>query len=135
MECDPVLQAIVDASLNIGDATDGRVDSPIILNVGGMIVSGRIISAREFMLSDPLTNAILEEAEKLNPSSEGIADISLNDGPNYIHLSGARFFTPGLKPAPANDNIYWRGRIADVSGFSFGRIVEVKVDVDVDDDP
>lgn len=135
MECDPVLQAIVVASLNMGDATDGRVESPIVLNMGGIIVSGHIISAREFMLSHPLTNSIFEEAERLNkldPPSVKIQDNSLDDVPNFIHLSGARFFTPGLQPILTKNSLYWRGRIADVSGFSFGLLSVV--DVDDDDD-
>jgi hypothetical protein len=38
---------------------------------------------------------------------------------SYVHLREARVFSPGDPPLPGN-GMYWRGRLSEVSGWSFG---------------
>jgi hypothetical protein len=44
--------------------------------------------------------------------------------PNYIHLKEAKFFLPSGagKPIPANQGVWWRGRLSEVSGFILGSL-------------
>lgn len=40
--------------------------------------------------------------------------------PDYIHLRGARVFSPGAGMLPTNRPLHWRGRLSEVAGWSFG---------------
>jgi hypothetical protein len=41
----------------------------------------------------------------------------------YIHLGEARVFTAGVSPLPPG-GMHWRGRLSEVSGWSFGHLGE-----------
>jgi hypothetical protein len=41
----------------------------------------------------------------------------------YIHLSVARVLAPGVSPLPPG-GMHWRGRLSEVSGWSFGHVGE-----------
>jgi hypothetical protein len=38
----------------------------------------------------------------------------------YVHLMDARFFNTTGNPIPGNRGVWWRARLAEVSGFSMG---------------
>jgi hypothetical protein len=40
--------------------------------------------------------------------------------PTYIHLRGARFFSPSGQSVPGNEGFFWRGRLDAVDGWSIG---------------
>jgi hypothetical protein len=114
---DPVLKMIVEVSTRMADQTEGQVQAEITLNVGGFLVSGYITSARQFMLHHVLTDGLLEAAESEFKSAGMLSD----DTFEYIHLSRAKFFVPGQPAIPGNvDGVFWRGRLSDISGFTFG---------------
>ena len=101
----------------MADDTQGRAESAITLNVGGVLVTGYITSARQFMLSHILTDKFLEVAEGQFKQAGMLSDDSFE----YIHLRDAKFFLPGHLPIPSSrDGVFWRGRLSDVSGFTFG---------------
>jgi hypothetical protein len=41
----------------------------------------------------------------------------------YIHLKDARVLAPGVSPLPSG-GMHWRGRLSEVSGWSFGHLGE-----------
>jgi hypothetical protein len=47
--------------------------------------------------------------------------IAQEDRNTYIHLREARVIAPGVSPLPAA-GMYWRGRMSEVSGWSFGHL-------------
>lgn len=133
---DLVLQLMV-ASINNLSAPieDG---SPINLFVNGILLSGQII---------PDWQWFEEQAAGTSPSPEAmIADI-LKDkrdrarrlrgqvpaelteeeheealaAPAFIHLKNCRVFMP--QPVPSSGDLYWRGRLSDVSGWSYGQLI------------
>ena len=118
---DPWLQLVVASSTRINDGTDRQIETGITLHVGGLLVSGNIISRRDFLMSHPLTDKTLEIFDKLDKPDNMPVDKPSEDLPEFIHLSGARFFIPGNPPIPTNDDgVFWRGRISEVAGFHFG---------------
>jgi len=97
---------------------------PITLNVGGLIVSGFLISQaayfKEFMYGAMYRQYQkgIEEVPALAESKE--AESSLRQ---FIHLRNAKIFYPGQKPIPGEgDGFLWRGRIAAVDGYSYERL-------------
>jgi len=112
----------------------------VTLHVSGVIVSGTLISGSKFM--GQVAQALKEAAASQNaPSAEGLAegfaavagsyrqwaqherektrddDEALRPLTQYIHLQDAEVRAPGEPPFPG---MLWRGRLAHVSGWSFG---------------
>lgn len=120
MQFDPLLKMIAEISTKLGDSSQGRFETGITLQIGGLLVTGNIISARQYFLEHPLTDKILEVKEVLD-KTDPLAEQPDKDGPHFVHLSGARYFIPGQPPIPTQgEGVYWRGRLSEVAGFSFG---------------
>ena len=118
---DPWLQLVVASSIRINDGTDRQIETGITLHVGGLLISGNIISRRDFLMSHPQTDKMQEVLDKLDKPDNMPGDKPSEELPEFIHLSGARFFIPGNPPIPTDiDGVFWRGRISEVAGFSFG---------------
>ncbi len=47
--------------------------------------------------------------------------LAQQDRTTYIHLRGARVVAAGVSPLPVA-GMYWRGRLSEVSGWSFGHL-------------
>ncbi|TXS40181.1 hypothetical protein EAO75_34825 [Streptomyces sp. uw30] len=63
--------------------------------------------------------AAVAAAEDLAPRyQDAIRD---KDVTVFIHLRGARVFQPGQSGLPGN-GMYWRGRLSEVTGWSFGSL-------------
>ncbi|WP_323920134.1 MULTISPECIES: gas vesicle accessory protein GvpU [Aeromonas] len=102
----------------------------ITLTIGGTLVSGLLISGKEYFdslaleLSKDSENTLsMAIAEEMKNISNSIYDSNLERGhvsTVYIHLKKARHYT-GDKSIP-NDGAYWRGKLCDVSGFTFGSL-------------
>lgn len=122
---DFLLQMVVKLSTTFSDATDRRIETGITLHVGGLLVTGHIITARDFLMDHPLTDKMLEVKEMLDKREPSEKQGEENDLPEFIHLRDAHFLVPGQRPIPTNDaGVFWRGRIADIAGFSFGILKE-----------
>jgi hypothetical protein len=93
----------------------------VTLNVGGMLVSGRLIGhdlfMRQFMggvIDDAIRSAV--EEGKVPPFEE-------TGERHFIHLENARFFMPGNVPIPTTGpGVLWRGRLDAVDGFTMGEL-------------
>jgi hypothetical protein len=117
------------------DLVNGReIEIGLTLHAGGFLVSGLLVSghqyfegfgaefARTFDDAD-LTQNIHDAYAKYGgiytaakPAGEVFTQAS------YIHLKNARFFSTSGAPIPANMAVWWRGRVAEVSGFFLGML-------------
>ena len=117
-ETDPLLKKLVELIVIVDNLKDGLIEYPINLFVNGLIISGTIISFKDFMLSDPILDKFLEthtlrEKQKSNPTE-------FDDDPwEFIHLKNGRTLAPGQLPIPNphNDGFFWRGRLSSIDGF------------------
>jgi hypothetical protein len=125
---------------------DGRQLS-ITLSVGGMLISGTLISYSEYLklfgdqmrgmtvpeLQDLLTRTfadLAEKAEHLMCEREREEEImqSLGEEPEdefvlaYVHLKDTKFFLAAGAGIPTQGGTLWRGKIASVDGFSLGSL-------------
>jgi len=119
---DGVLELVVDLINRIEEQSDGRVSEGITLCVKGMLISGIIISRKEFLRSHPVVDEIGESIDRLQNEGK-IPKPSENDPICFIHLKNARVFAPGAPPIPTDKNgTYWRGRLDSIDGFFLGRL-------------
>src|SRR5947208_16412215 len=88
---DPVLKMVIELSAKMADTTDVRAEAGVTLNVGGLLISGYITSARQFMLSHIMTDKCLEAAER--PFKD--AGMLSQETVESIHLTRATFCLPG----------------------------------------
>lgn len=127
METDWYLQTLVE----LVNRTDGEF--PITLYVGGVVVSGyltgglKYFSGLQKQLKEFFGNGDnIEETTALMVAhaKEVYSLENTTDQPplaQYIHLRSARVFAPGQVPMP-REGCWWRGKLASVSGFSFGAL-------------
>lgn len=118
----------------------------ITLNVGGVLVSGELVSYRKYFEGfaedfkggliragfTPDNAEIAVKAFREVPDFlTSIANTNEQGGargtppsprPGFIHLRNARFFHPGEVPVPANKGVWWRGRLNAVDGFILGSL-------------
>ncbi len=132
LQCDQMLQHLVMAA-NVGTGF------PVTLLTGGMMVTGSVVSGRRFvqhMLDDVVSTVGNEGVREdlkgafstyLDAYPEGQAQVE-GRLTIFIHLENAKFFVPGgAQPIPTGGKgVFWRGKIADVSGFNFGTLAVTK---------
>ena len=111
----------------------------LTLFVGGLVVSGFLVSGRAFFKG--IAHEIKSEAGSGNADEPNVSDViadnmekfeflypALEEGneskplfPAYIHLREARVYNSGRdKPLPGNRGVFWRGKLTSVDGFNFG---------------
>lgn len=116
----------------VGMANDGLGIS-ITLNVGGLLVSGNLVSGKDYLiefgevLSKSLDPENGENAKGIRESYQNMAedvygqDESKSAPPVYLHMKNAKYFSISGDSLPSNDEVsLWRGRISEVGGFSLG---------------
>lgn len=144
---DPALALLVSAVDKLPERHDGG--PAITLTVHGLIVSGVMIASwqwfqdAEQLCRDADGGATWAEISKIfsdglqtvRNESQVVGDVIEDfaqryrdallkvDRPTYIHLRDARAFPGGSTPIPTAGT-YWRGRLADVSGWWFGFLAE-----------
>lgn len=88
----------------------------VTLFVSGAMISGRIIPARKFFAA-----AHMEELyDKLRAEDEG-QDLSKAMDRRFVHLIDPKIFRGRELPVEL-DGTVWRGRISEISGFTFGQL-------------
>ncbi|TSK05952.1 MAG: hypothetical protein FPO08_14110 [Geobacter sp.] len=96
-------------------------EQDVTLLVGGFLVSGKVISFEKYSQHHPITESIaaaFDEADKAL-TEEQIAELGR---PNFIHLSGAKYFIPGQQPIPNGDGVFARISLSAVHGFHLGSL-------------
>ncbi|WP_257347620.1 gas vesicle accessory protein GvpU [Pseudalkalibacillus decolorationis] len=121
---DSILEFFVNASNKHDFALD------ITLNVSGAVVSGTMVSAKEYFetLSETFedgSDIAQEVSSQLAATSESVDSIS-NGGADFIHLKNTRVYCGDNKPTPSKGKILWRGKLSEIDGFFLGKISDSK---------
>ncbi|MEB3355301.1 MAG: gas vesicle accessory protein GvpU [Synechococcales bacterium] len=126
--CDRLLQALV----AIPEKTS--IQLSLTLNVSGLIVSGQLISRQTYfkrlahMIQDSDASDIVKDSldEFIGQVGHEIEGDEIHSNgvalPTFIHLKNAQMYPSNGRGMPSNTDALWRGRISEVSGFSFGAI-------------
>lgn len=107
----------------------------ITLNVGGVIISGELVSVKSYFegLAREMiyAKANLATKEAFQKSFEQVCAQHETPGaetsnenqllPMFIHLKNARPFLANGPALPSNKGIWWRSRLSAVDGFSLGQ--------------
>lgn len=104
----------------------------VTLQMGGMLVSGSIVSGAEYFdrfaetFSDSLSDMDTQTRQSVRTSLAELGDVfrlpqPAEPLPNYIHLVDALFFTADGTPIAGQPTL-WRGRSSAVDGFILGRL-------------
>lgn len=117
------------------DLVNGReIEIGLTLHAGGFLVSGLLVSGHQYFegfgqefartFDDP---GLSENIQQAYARYGGIYTAQKPPGEDftrasYIHLKNARFFSTSGAPIPANMAVWWRGRVAEVSGFFLGML-------------
>lgn len=129
---DPNLSLLV----QIVDATD--IEVAITLSVSGGVISGLLVSMPSWLKKQ---TDLLRESELLAPLVELVERFKKDEStirigreiesaspdvfadeptlPRFIHLSHACYIQ-GVQIFPASRDLHWRGRLTEISGWSFG---------------
>lgn len=115
--------------VSIVNQSEIQITIGITIITHGFLISGELIGgkeyfnefAKEFTNGDESMNSIREvfsnQGDEIYNNKTESSDISKLQ---YIHLKNARYFHPGEKSIPTNKSILYRGRLAEVSGFTLG---------------
>lgn len=130
MNHDVILKLILDVTNSERDRTDGDFSRAITVLTSGWLVSGYIISEKDFFLHNPDTDVISEGLDELRSKASqfiggeiGESSVNTRSKIGFIHLQDARFHVAGkCIPDHSYPGVYWRGRLDLVSGFFFGLI-------------
>ncbi|MGE8658019.1 MAG: gas vesicle protein [Achromobacter sp.] len=111
----------------------GQLESiGVTLQMGGMLVSGSIVSGAEYFdrfaaaFADSLADMDTPARQSVRTSLAELGDVfrlpqPAEPLPNYIHLADALFFTADGTPIAGQPTL-WRGRSSAVDGFILGRM-------------
>lgn len=112
-----------------------NLQTSITLQTGGMLVSGNIIGGATYFkkFSEGFGDALArvpgfeeasESSRKLFGSYKSLYEYPEDGGaeipgPTFIHLENVRFVVPGNRTLNVGEESLWRGRISEISGFTF----------------
>jgi hypothetical protein len=114
------------------DGTDDEIG--ITLNIGGILLSGLIISVHKYFQWFADSMGIDDaDRERLREYYKVYGDVYLKEKeanakpPVFIHMKDAKFYQPGGNNSiPTVEGSYWRGRITTVDGFILGKLTTEK---------
>ncbi|MGM0866832.1 MAG: gas vesicle accessory protein GvpU [Bacillota bacterium] len=121
---DSILEFFVQAS----NKHDFSLD--ITLNVNGAVITGTLVSAKEYF--DSLSETFEDGSEVAQKLSEELAragesvDENQSTEAHFIHLKNTKVYCGDSKPTPSKGKIMWRGKLSEVDGFFLGKISESK---------
>ncbi|WP_227937111.1 gas vesicle accessory protein GvpU [Alkalihalobacillus deserti] len=120
----PMKDSILEFFVQAANKHDFSLD--ITLNVNGAVITGTLISAKDYFetLSETFEDGS-EVAEKLSDkfAKAGDAFETSNDlEAHFIHLKNTKVYCGDSKPTPSSGKILWRGKLSEVNGFFLGRI-------------
>ncbi|WP_191559723.1 gas vesicle accessory protein GvpU [Metabacillus idriensis] len=121
---DSVLEFFVKAS----NKHDFSLD--ITLNVKGSVISGTMVSAKEYFdaLSETFEDGseIAQElSEQLSIASESVESNGDAEA-HFIHLKNTKVYIGDSKSTPSKGQILWRGKLKEIDGFFLGKISETR---------
>ena len=103
----------------------------------GFMVSGHLAGGKKYFdgvgsefssllhNSGMVENSFLKLADRIyNSDSDNVKNGPLSS--DYIHIQDAKFYNSAGTALAANNAVWWRGRISEVSGYSLGVITTDK---------
>lgn len=121
---DSVLEFFVKAS----NKHDFSLD--ITLNVKGSVISGTMVSAKEYF--DTLSETFEDGSEIAQTLSEQLSIASESVESNgdaeahFIHLKNTKVYIGDSKSTPSKGQILWRGKLNEIDGFFLGKISDTR---------
>jgi len=98
----------------------------ITLNVKGAVITGTMISAKEYFES---LSEVFEEGNDIAQTLSGqlsqageAAENSNDSEANFIHMQNTKVYCGDTKPTPSQGEVLWRGKMNEVDGFFLGKI-------------
>jgi len=129
---DPFLEIFVEL------ANKGTMEMSVTFHVNGLIISGMLTGAKRYydyvekLFQDSgkteefkgaqVLDAIpqmFRDAVKENQDDSGIK-------PRYVHLRDIRTYTADGKAAQTPQEIFWRGKLSSVNGFTIGSLHPIR---------
>ncbi|MET3508057.1 gas vesicle accessory protein GvpU [Halalkalibacter oceani] len=119
---DQILEFFVNAANKRSFALD------ITLNVKGCLVTGTLISAKEYFeeLSEHFeqgNDMSRKISEQLASAVKGL-DSNKSEEVHFIHMKHVNIYFGDRLPTPAQRKTLWRGKLEKVDGFFLGRITD-----------
>jgi hypothetical protein len=125
----PLPVSLIHEFVAVTESADSGSGFQIVLMTGGFVVSGKMISTREYF--ELLTKSILKDLTDLPEMAKAVTDafgslrdrsveyIESGDVPHVVHLRDARVLSPldALKLSPPG---LWRASIRHISGYTLG---------------
>ena len=103
---------------------------PVTLSIGGLLVTGHLISTQEYGEGG---ERVLFEAVEASEEGREERDAGkeafllrrqiyedIEEGDKYVHLQNARFYAPSGQPWMQPEGFLWHGKAAAVDGFVMG---------------
>lgn len=128
-----------------------RLGIPVILNIGGFLVTGFVISGQEYFeqfseeVAAGLPDAFGEEAQGkivesfgrlgeiyVSDKEQTVADATLEQY-NFVHMRDVQFVHNDGPPIPPEPGMLWRCKLSAVDGFTLG-LLRASLDEAVSDD-
>lgn len=100
----------------------------ITLNVKGSVITGTLVSAKEYF--DTLSETFEDGSEISQLLSEELAETGKAAQTNnsseayFIHMKNTKVYCGDSKPTPSIGEILWRGKLNEIDGFFLGRIFD-----------
>lgn len=113
--------SIIESFVRAANRHDFSLD--ISLNVNGAIVTGTLVSAKEYFetLSETFAEGS-EVAQKISEQLVHAAEAIDDSEAHFIHLKNAKVYCGDSKPTPSKGDILWRGKLNELNGFFLGKI-------------
>ncbi|WP_233129897.1 gas vesicle accessory protein GvpU [Domibacillus epiphyticus] len=100
----------------------------ISLNVKGAVISGTMVSAKEYF------NTLSETFEDGNETAKMLSEqfvktgeaVQANDDSEayFLHMKDTKVYCGDSKPTPSKGKILWRGKLSEIDGFFLGKIID-----------
>ena len=122
----PMKDSILEFFVQAANKHDFSLD--ITLNVKGAVITGTIISAKEYfsMLSELFEDGD-EVAQMLSDQLENAGEAADSQGhaeAYFVHMKDTKVYCGDSKPTPSKGEILWRGKLSEIDGFFLGKIFD-----------
>lgn len=107
----------------IARVADEGADNTITVLVGGALISGKLVTAREYMDHSVVTKAFAQKVDEIELQDPPPQEI-LDGRPNFLHLKDAQYILGSGAMFPSTGGVYCRVSIHSVNAFNFGRFTQ-----------
>ncbi|PLT29685.1 gas vesicle accessory protein GvpU [Peribacillus deserti] len=100
----------------------------ITLNVKGSVITGTMISAKEYFNTmsetfedgNEIAQALSEQLGRAGEAAQNNDDSEAY----FLHMKDTKVYVGDSKPTPSKGKILWRGKLNEIDGFFLGRIYD-----------